>query len=46
MNGNNKEKWVKEKLIPNLPRTSTIVSDTASYHSILVEETPYRCVKM
>jgi hypothetical protein len=46
MNKNNKEKWVKEKLTPNLPPTSTTVSDTASYHSILVKETSYHCVKM
>jgi hypothetical protein len=46
MNIDNKQKWVNKKLILNLPPISITVSDTASYHSVLVEETSYHCVNM
>lgn len=40
MNENNYEKWLKEKLILKISPNSIIVSDKASYLSILVEKTP------
>jgi hypothetical protein len=36
---NNYEKWLKEKLILNISPNSIIVSDNASYLSMLVEKT-------
>ena len=40
MNGENFEKWLKEKLIPNLPPNSVIVTDNASYHNVQVDRAP------
>ncbi|XP_039285343.1 uncharacterized protein LOC120351576 [Nilaparvata lugens] len=40
MNNVNFEKWVKEKLVPNLPPNSIVVMDNAPYHSVLAEKVP------
>ena len=40
MNQGNFEKWVDEKLIPNLPPNSVVVTDNAPYHSIQVDKPP------
>jgi transposase len=40
MNFQNYEKWLREKLIPNLPPNSVIVIDIAPYHNVLLERTP------
>lgn len=39
MNSENYVKWLREKLIPNLPNNSVIVVDNASYHNATVEKT-------
>ncbi|CAF4956641.1 unnamed protein product [Pieris macdunnoughi] len=33
MNADNYQKWIKEKLLPNLPPQSVLVIDNASYHN-------------
>lgn len=40
MNHVNFEKWVREKLVPNLPDSSVVVMDNAPYHSVLAEKVP------
>lgn len=40
MNRDNYFKWVKERLIPNLPPRSVLVIDNASYHNIEVDRAP------
>lgn len=40
MNFDNYEKWVKEKLLPNLPPRSVVVFDNAPYHNVQVETIP------
>lgn len=40
MNFENFSKWVKEKLIPNLPQSSVIILDNASYHNKLSANYP------
>lgn len=40
MNFGNYEKWVKEKLLPNLPPRSVVVIDNAPYHNVQVEKMP------
>lgn len=40
MNAVNYVKWLKEKLIPNLPPQSIVVMDNASYHNKLLEKQP------
>jgi len=40
MNNNNFTKWLLEKLLPNLKRSSAIVLDNASYHSMQVDKCP------
>lgn len=40
MNSVNYVKWLKEKLIPNLPPNSIVVMDNASYHNVLLEKQP------
>lgn len=40
MNSGNFEKWIQEKLIPNLPPRTVIVIDNASYHNIEVNRVP------
>ncbi|CAH2087754.1 unnamed protein product [Euphydryas editha] len=40
MNKNNFNKWLEEKLLPNLPPRSLIVMDNASYHTIAVNKAP------
>ncbi|XP_047027978.1 uncharacterized protein LOC124636069 [Helicoverpa zea] len=40
MDGNNFTKYLKEKLIPNLPENSILVMDNASYHSMQVDKAP------
>ncbi|KAH9640368.1 hypothetical protein HF086_003054 [Spodoptera exigua] len=40
MNAVNFNKWLREKLIPNLNEPSVIVMDNASYHSIIVNKAP------
>ena len=40
MNGDNFFKWVKEKLIPNLPPKSVLIIDNAPYHNLQVDKCP------
>lgn len=40
MNYENYEKWVKNKLIPNLPPNSVIVIDNAPYHNVQLNPAP------
>ena len=40
MNKTNFMKWLKEKLIPNLPPNSLIVMDNAPYHTVTVNKAP------
>lgn len=40
MTFDNYEKWVKEKLLPNLPPQSVVVIDNAPYHNVQVEKVP------
>lgn len=40
MNFDNYYKWLKEKLIPNLPPRSVLVIDNASYHNVQCELAP------
>ena len=40
MNGKNYEKWLIEKLIPNLPEKSVIVTDNAPYHNVQLNPAP------
>lgn len=40
MNFNNYEKWLKEKLIPNLPSNSVVVIDNAPYHNVQLNPAP------
>ena len=40
MNGSNFQKWLTEKLIPNLPPRSVVVIDNASYHNIQLDKCP------
>lgn len=40
MNATNFEKWLREKLIPNLEPNSVIVVDNAPYHNVQIEKTP------
>ncbi|MCU7801183.1 MAG: transposase [gamma proteobacterium symbiont of Lucinoma myriamae] len=45
MNSENFEKWLREKLIPNLPEKCVIVMDNASYHSIQVDKCPVQSTR-
>ncbi|XP_068081808.1 uncharacterized protein [Anabrus simplex] len=40
MNAENFEKWIREKLLPNLPKNSVIVLDNASYHCVQQNKPP------
>lgn len=40
MNAANYGKWLEEKLIPNLPPHSVIVTDNAPYHNVQVDPAP------
>jgi hypothetical protein len=40
MNKDNCEKWMKEKLILNLPQNSVIILDNVSYCNVLLEKSP------
>lgn len=40
MNGENYEKWVHEKPIPNLPEKSVVVDDNAPYHNVQISKAP------
>ena len=40
MNSTNFFKWVKEKLVPNLPANSVLVIDNAAYHNIQEDKCP------
>ncbi|XP_072403102.1 uncharacterized protein [Diabrotica undecimpunctata] len=40
MNATNYRKWLKIKLIPNLPANSIVVCDNTSYHSVQVNPAP------
>lgn len=40
MNGKNFEKWVTEKVIPNLKPASVVVMDNAPYHGVQVDKPP------
>lgn len=41
MNYTNYEKWLKEKLIPNLPPRSVLIIDNAPYHNVQNEKPPH-----
>ncbi|XP_076280280.1 uncharacterized protein LOC143209032 [Lasioglossum baleicum] len=45
MNSTNFEKWIREKLIPNLPADSVVVMDNASYHTVQTHKTPNKYCK-
>lgn len=40
MNSVNYEKWITEKLIPNLPPNSVVVTDNAPYHNVQINRAP------
>jgi transposase len=40
MNGANYEKWLSQKLIPNLPPKSVVIIDNAPYHNIQINRAP------
>lgn len=40
MNYANYEKWIKERLIPNLPPKSVLVIDNAPYHNVVLNKAP------
>jgi len=40
MNQKNYEKWVQEKLLPNLKPRSVLIIDNASYHNVKVNKVP------
>lgn len=40
MNASNFNKWLEEKLIPNLDKPSVVVMDNASYHSVVKNKAP------
>jgi transposase len=40
MNADNYQKWVIEKLLPNLPPQSVLVVDNASYHNVVSDPVP------
>lgn len=40
MNGQNFEKWLCDKLIPNLPAHSVVVLDNAPYHTVKEDKFP------
>ncbi|XP_046145849.1 uncharacterized protein LOC123989194 [Osmia bicornis bicornis] len=40
MNALNFEKWVSEKLLPNIPSQSVIVMDNAPYHTVQINKPP------
>lgn len=40
MNRRNYEKWIKEKLLPNLESRSVLVIDNAPYHNIEIDKAP------
>ncbi|XP_031829397.1 uncharacterized protein LOC116425591 [Nomia melanderi] len=45
MNATNFEKWIKEKLLPNIPAKSVIVMDNAPYHSVQLNRPPSKYAK-
>lgn len=40
MNAANFNKWLQDKLLPNLNEPSLIVMDNASYHSVIINKAP------
>lgn len=40
MNFENYQKWIREKLIPNLPSNSVLVIDNAPYHNVQLNRAP------
>lgn len=40
MKSENYEKWLKERLVPNLPPNSVLVLDNASYHNVQNDRAP------
>jgi hypothetical protein len=40
MNFQNFITWVNKQLLPNLPATSVLVIDNASYHNVKIEKDP------
>lgn len=46
MNGENYEKQVKNKLIPNLPEHSIVVTDNAPYHNLQINAAPTTNLKL
>lgn len=45
MNSEVFEQWLRDQLIPNLPRKSVIIMDNASYHSIQIDKCPVQSTK-
>lgn len=40
MNNKNFSKWLQEKLLPNIKKSSELVIDNASYHNVTTEPNP------
>jgi hypothetical protein len=40
MNSENYGKWLQERLIPNLPVNSIVVTDNAPYHNVQIHAAP------
>ena len=40
MNSDNFYRWVREKLIPNLPAKTVVIIDNAAYHHIQIDRCP------
>ncbi|KDR23778.1 hypothetical protein L798_11352 [Zootermopsis nevadensis] len=40
MNSTNFEKWVREKMLQNLPPSSVVVLDNVPYHSVQADKAP------
>lgn len=45
MNFTNYQKWIREKLIPNLPPKTTLIIDNAPYHNVQVDRCPTAATK-
>lgn len=45
MNAINFEKWMKEKLLPNIPQNTVVVMDNAPYHSVQTNKAPSKYAK-
>ncbi|XP_034194575.1 uncharacterized protein LOC117610854 [Osmia lignaria lignaria] len=40
MNADNFERWIQEKVLPNIPENTVIVMDNVSYHSVQINKPP------